>query len=202
MICSIHKLTLSLILLTSISIGSVTIAIQPLGEFDSTLYPEIISAINEVYPGCIVEIRTTAPVPSTAFYEPRNRYRAEKILVHLDSITPTGYDKVVGLLEKDISTTKGEYYDWGIFGLGNLADKSCVVSTFRLRKAGVSDALYKERILKLVIHELGHTFGLDHCSNTQCILTDACGKISTIDSAKRALCERCNSHIEMVFMLL
>ncbi len=186
----------------SLSFSSARIAIQPLGDFDSTLYPQMVTAIENAFPDCQVDILSGQPIPSSSFYQPRNRYRAEKILSSLDTIIPLEYDKIIGVLEKDISTTKGEYYDWGIFGLGNISDKSCVVSVFRLRAEGVTQALYQERVMKLVIHELGHTFGLYHCSNTSCILTDACGKISTIDSANQSLCDDCNSHIDMVFMLL
>ncbi len=186
----------------SLSFSTARISIQPLGDFDSTLYPQMITAIENAFPDCQVDILTEQPIPSSAFYQPRNRYRAEKILNSLDTIILSEYDKIIGVLEKDISTTKGEYQDWGIFGFGNISDKSCVVSVFRLRAEGVTQTLYRERIMKLAIHELGHTFGLYHCSNTSCIMTDACGKISTIDSANQSLCDNCKNHIDMVFMLL
>jgi archaemetzincin len=32
------------------------------------------------------------------------------------------------------------------------------------------------KLLKVALHELGHNFGLPHCSNTTCIMADAKGK--------------------------
>ena len=76
--------------------GQLTIAFQPLGEFDSTLFPVVIARINEVYPKCSVEVLPTAALPEKAYYKPRNRYRAEKLLMYLDSIKPQSATKIVG----------------------------------------------------------------------------------------------------------
>ena len=70
--------------------------------------------------------------------------------------------KIVGLTSKDISFTKGEVYDWGIFGLGSLDGKACVISTFRLGAGKADNALKMQRLIKFINHEVGHTFGLEN----------------------------------------
>ena len=57
------------------------------------------------------------PLPESAYYEPRKRYRAEKILEYLYSLRTDKNEKIVGLTSSDISTTKDPYDDWGIFGM-------------------------------------------------------------------------------------
>jgi hypothetical protein len=41
---------------------------------------------------------------------------------------------VVAVTEAEISTTKGDIFDWGIAGLGNLGGLSCVVSAYIYKK--------------------------------------------------------------------
>jgi len=102
---------------------------------------------------------------------------------------PSGEDKIVGLTEVDISTMKGEYPDWGIFGLGNMPGQACVVSTWRL-SSRKSQQTFRKRLGKVIVHELGHTFGLDHCPVQGCLMEDARGQVSTVDR-EAGFCESC-----------
>ena len=143
-----------------------------------------------------VELRTgpDRALPKDAFYEPRRRYRAEILLDHLDGWLPADCDRIVGITHKDISTTKGKYEDWGILGLGRVPGKSCVVSSFRVRKK-LAKVPADERLARVAIHELGHTLGLSHCPNVGCLMEDAQGSVVTIDRETH-LCERCLQEVD------
>lgn len=39
---------------------------------------------------------------------------------------------MIGITQKDISTSKGQYADWGIMGLAYRPGNSCVASYYRL----------------------------------------------------------------------
>lgn len=176
---------------------SVSLAIQPLGDVDPALMGSARDAIAVVYGVGSITILPALPLPKSAFYEPGKRYRAEKLLEHLDSLRTDRYSRIVGLTAVDISTTKGQYYDWGIFGMANLINSACVVSTCRLGKGKVSDALFNERFRKVVIHEVGHTFSLPHCTIPGCIMNDAAGSIGTIDRSGGKLCSWCRRHLRI-----
>ncbi|MCH7945816.1 MAG: hypothetical protein IIC73_07365, partial [Armatimonadetes bacterium] len=95
-----------------------------------------------------------------------------------------------GLTAMDISTTKGEYEDWGVFGLGRVNGSSAVVSTFRLNRDGVSEEQFQERLYKVVVHEYGHTVGLPHCTESDvCPMQDKRGKVKTVDDSNSFLCD-------------
>lgn len=56
------------------------------------------------------------------------------------------------MTNKNISTTKGKYYDWGVMGLGYCPGVSCVVSTYRLSKKILMNNYLKFQFMKLGIH--------------------------------------------------
>lgn len=135
-----------------------------------------------------------AKIPQTAYYKPRNRYRADSLIRHLRDHYQS--DKIIGLTHHDISTTTRNHEDFGIMGLAFLKGKSCVVSTFRTYRNATSEAHKNERLKKVVFHEFGHTLGLPHCENSStCIMRDAGGKVSTIDE-EIDFCEPCKNSIQ------
>jgi archaemetzincin len=170
-------------------------AIQPLGKVDASLINLARQAISEAFGGGPADTMAELELPAGAYYEPRKRYRAEKILVFLDRIGREKGIKVIGLTSIDISTTKGRYEDWGIFGMANIGGPSCIVSTYRLGREKVVPALFAERVKKVVIHELGHALGLPHCETPGCVMQDAEGKISTIDRSDGRFCPHCKKKL-------
>jgi archaemetzincin len=171
-----------------------TVALQPLG----TVRPEVVEqarqAVTEFW-GAEVQVLPAQPLPVAAWFEPRQRWRAERLLDWLAAREVLRADRVVGLTAADISTTKDEHPDWGIFGLGQLGGRACVVSTFRLGRGGVSRERALVRLAKVLNHELGHTFGLEHCPTPKCLMEDARGSIATVDAEPGALCAVCRARV-------
>jgi archaemetzincin len=165
------------------------LAIQPFGSLEQDVIERVRRGVTGAY-RLEITILPPAELPAAAYYRPNARYRAEKLLAYLGSERYGSYDKVLGLTDRDISTTKGNIDDWGIFGLGSMGGKACVVSTFRLGR-GASRGLFYRRLVKVVNHELGHTFGLPHCPVDRCLMGDAQGTIVTVDRETGALCGQC-----------
>ena len=95
----------------------------------------------------------------------------------------------------DISTAKPPNGDWGIFGLGQMPGKSCVVSDFRLHKKGGITST--ERLGRVAIHEIGHTLGLDHCPTPKCTMSDAKGAMKTVDE-ETGFCGLCRRRVKAI----
>lgn len=134
-------------------------------------------------------------LPKSAYYAPRNRYRAEKILTYLEETYPD-YDRVIAITASDISTTVGENKDWGVFGFGRISGKSAVVSEHRLRLSQPSDNEFALRAYKVALHEFGHTLGLRHCTASEtCPMQDAKGKVATVDRSLQSLCDDCRKEV-------
>ncbi|CAA9197211.1 matrixin family metalloprotease [Flavobacterium collinsii] len=161
------------------------IVLQPLGDFKTERAKNVYHKIQTINPNVV--LRTNIPFPENAFYPARNRYRADTIIKTIkDNV---GKDSViVGLSNSDISVTKGKNKDWGVMGLGYHPGKSCVVSDFRLSKRNKEAQFYK-----VVLHELGHTEGLPHCSVKTCLMRDAEGK-NHVDK-ENAFCLKCKNYL-------
>lgn len=174
---------------------SVVVGFYPLGKFDTALV-RLLEVEVETFYGYQVEVLSGSGLPKKAYTKARNRYRADTLLDYLLEVRPNTIDFMVGLTEKDISCTNGNYPDWGVFGLGFLPGKSCVISSRRLHFGEKSKAHFQERISKVVIHELGHNFGLPHCTNPDCIMRDAEGTIKSVDAERKALCPSCKKRLK------
>ncbi|MBP1224155.1 archaemetzincin [Flavobacterium sp. 1355] len=161
--------------------NSKVIVLQPLGNFQSIAAQEVLEKIKKINSNVV--LRKSIDFPSGSYNKPRNRFRADSIIKYLKS--EIGKDSViVGLSNKDISTTKDNHQDWGVMGLGYHPGRACVVSDFRL-----SDKNKKEQFYKVVLHELGHTEGLSHCKTKTCLMRDAEGG-NPIDQEKN-FCKSC-----------
>lgn len=166
----------------------------------------ILQKTIEDYYGVDVKVLNSQSLPQNSFINIKTpRYRADSLISIQERNIPDGIDYILGLTEKDISTTKREkdgkikkpasrYSDFGIMGLAYRPGNSCIVSDFRLKHK--NREVHFGRFKKVVIHELGHNFGLPHCPDKKCVMTDAVESVKTIDRAKPDLCAVCKKKLE------
>jgi archaemetzincin len=163
----------------------VTIDILPFSDISKIVVDSVYNSLKNVYPN--IKLLKSIQLPKHAYYLPRNRYRADTIIRYLKNITPENHI-TIGLTSKDISFTKGKIPDYGIMGLGWTPGNSCVVSTYRLSKENKDTQFFK-----FCLHELGHTSGLQHCSNKMCYMRDAEGGNPTKDET--GFCSICKAYL-------
>ena len=178
-------------------VGDPLVALQPLGPLDPVVLATVADHVRTFLPAEVV-ILPPRPLPGSAYYAPRHRYRGDNLLDYLDKAPSAGYSRVIGITDRDISVTNGLIEDWGVIGVARLSGRSGVVSTFRLGARSASDSVLLTRLEKVVLHELGHTFGLSHCASPHCVMRDAQGSIKPVDSSTGRLCPSCASRLDVI----
>ncbi|MBV1858249.1 MAG: hypothetical protein KUG77_07545 [Nannocystaceae bacterium] len=96
----------------------------------------------------------------------------------------------------EIDLTSDDIFEEGkpfVFGLASLSDRIAIISTARLQSRDPS--LYADRLTKLVMHEAGHTFGLHHHADDDCVMRRDPSVVS-LDDAPTTPCRRCRSKLQ------
>lgn len=160
------------------------IHIVPLGFEQNTMLDDL--AEDLIASGFHVSIEASVALPFRALDQKKNRYQAQTMLNYLRSLQG---GRVVGVMQQDLYS----YIIKSIKGMADFAGRAAIISLCQLL-AREELSLLRQRICKLTTHELGHTYGLEHCENTQCVMHDAVG-FELWDKAENGFCEKCCSKI-------
>lgn len=134
-----------------------------------------------------------ADLPKSAYYAPRNRYRADILLNHFSKTYPN--KRVVALTSKDISYTRGNIPDWGIFGLGSLHNDVSITSVYRIKHKNL-----ESRVEKVILHEIGHSYGIPHCkSKLPCLMNEGDKTAKGLDKLPNKMCRECNKKLTVLW---
>ncbi len=128
--------------------------------------------------------------PTPAFDPGRRQYLASTLMaILLERERPDGV-MTIGLTAVDVFLPVFTH----VFGSAQLGGPTAIVSLFRLRPECAGDppdaGLLRIRLLKEVLHELGHILGLVHCPSPWCVM-HASRLPEQIDLKDAALCRPC-----------
>lgn len=173
---------------------------QVLTAFPRRWIPPIVEALErDLDVEVIVEPRTL-PLPQSAWYAPRRRWRAERLVDFLDrryaDAPPTTH--VLGLTSRDISTTRPPHEDWGILGLADTPGRAAVASSRRTHRRARNRAHALWRMTTTAVHEMGHSFGLEHCDEPRCVMRDAEGSVLNVDGGDGQMGPGCRARLDQL----
>jgi len=180
------------------------IALQPLGYYDAGQLQFISREISNFYNRKVI-ILPPVNIPETfRLSKDAELYLADSILDMLSEILNDEIIEIVGLTHKDIYILKKEknktanpffnYSVQNVFGLGDMSGNCSIISDYLFNSADT--ALFKHRLKTVVLHEMGHNIGLDHCTLDQCIMSDKNAKLFFLDDCGSDYCNKCKSNLK------
>ncbi len=169
--------------------------IVPVGDVPPRVKRVASEALQSIYE-CEVRVSTEQSIPEHAYDEGRDQYRAEEF-IELATRFGRG-EKNIAITPKDLYYRRRNY----VFGLAYLDGGGSVISTHRLHTSADGgfvnrdqEAVFDTRIRKEVVHEIGHTLGLEHCDNNRCVMNFS-PTVREIDQKDPALCGSCSRKIK------
>jgi archaemetzincin len=130
------------------------------------------------------------PLQDSYYYPERDQYSAAGFLAYVEANAPDEAYRAVGLTAVDVTIPELNF----LFGMGRCPGKCAVLSTYRVGYYCEGDVRRRIRFAKLIVHELGHTYGLLHCRQPLCAMKFA-NDYPTLDYSRVALCERCEERM-------
>ncbi len=172
---------------TSPSMG--LIAVIPLGKVGQ----DVLRVVSDSLQGILrvpVDLLAAALLPPDAFMDNRNQYNAMGIIRHLSENHSRHGLKILGVTNHDLGNPILTY----VFGEAYMGGRSAVMSCSRLYKGQgdepVSREHFLDRVTKVALHEIGHTFNVPHCHTGRCVMR-ASNNLLELDNKLNYLCNYC-----------
>lgn len=136
----------------------------------------------------------TLAIPEGAYDPKRKQYQSVEIMKMLAQSAPPDAVRVLGITDVDLAIPVLSF----LFGQAQLNGPIALVSICRLQQEfyglPADEDLLRERAVKEVLHEMGHTFGLTHCAQRECPMSLA-NHVEGVDAKTNRFCDRCGQQL-------
>ncbi len=131
------------------------------------------------------------PVRGT-FNTVRGQFHSTQLLARLAGMPAGDGARILGVAEVDLFIPILTF----VFGEAQLEGRAALLSTCRLRQEFYGlppdPELFLDRVEKEALHELGHTFGLVHCREIDCVMHFS-NAVEEVDLKTNEFCPDCRT---------
>ena len=165
----------------------------PIGNVDDGLLKDLRPALEQTFlvPCKVLPVRLD---PQFAFHVERQQYHSSEILHRMQGfLTPNSW-RILGVVALDLYIPILTF----VFGEAQMGGPCALVSAHRLRQElyGLppDPELFRQRVIKEAVHELGHTLNLTHCDDYSCAMAPS-HAVEWIDLKESTLCTTCRTAV-------
>ena len=167
------------------------ITLKPLGNTADEIMEKLKDRVGDIF-HCPVEIKAGFGDLAKAYNPERKQYLSSKVLTSLEKAKRE--TRVVGIADVDLYVPRLNF----VFGEADVHSGTAIISLYRLGQEyygmAPNEALFLERATKEIVHELGHTFGLGHCTNNKCVMHFS-NSLADTDLKESHFCNMCRPKI-------
>lgn len=130
-----------------------------------------------------------------AFEPSRGQHNATVLVQQVQAHAGGSRDRFLAVVDVDLFIPVLSF----VFGQAQLDGPAGIISTYRLANEyyGLPEdpRLLHERVIKEIVHELGHQFGLYHCHQFECVMRSST-YVEEIDLKRAEFCPDCRSLVQ------
>lgn len=156
--------------------------------------PDFLNEMGGLYPQTIRSLEARVDL-QPAYSPERNQHHATLVLASLLRTLPDTSGKILGITSVDLFVPVLTF----VFGQAQLDGPGALLSTFRLRNEYYGlppdENTLLDRTIKEAVHELGHAFGLVHCTDAECVMSSST-YVEEVDLKGDWYCPLCMGQLE------
>lgn len=167
-----------------------SVFVLPLGDIDNDVLEHIRQTLHVTF-RLDAQLLKGRAAPLFALSNYRHQFSAPTIIRRIAGLADQENAKILAVTSFDLFAPRTNF----VFGEAHMSGPSAVISLYRLLDEDRDK--YFKRAGKEAVHEIGHTFGLNHCDDKKCVMHFS-HNIIDADLKPQTFCRRDKEQLDII----